>query len=71
MIDDHYVAEACRHSQVHAVTDSDELQMFELTAIERVIETPRQSGASAWEVALFAADCDALNFGTGGRVRSH
>lgn len=61
MIDDHYVVEACRDlSRVHVVTDSDELHLFELTASSRPSTTTQHSGASAWDVAWFAADCDSL-----------
>src|SRR5690606_3750659 len=45
-------------SRVHVVTDSDELQMFELTAGARSVVASRGRGASAWRLAAVACACD-------------
>ena len=46
---------------MHVVTDSDELQMFELTTVEReVVPAGSSAGASVWSVAVMAAKCDEL-----------
>ena len=57
-----YLAQACPDfSGVHVVTDSDELQMFELTTVEReVVPAGGSAGASVWSVAVRAAKCDEL-----------
>ena len=56
-----YLAQACPDfSRVHVVTDSDELQMFELTAAQRQVVGTTRAGASAWRVAIVAARCDGL-----------
>jgi hypothetical protein len=59
--DDHYLSEACPDfSRVHVVTDSDELQLFELTSTNQEFRTTRRAGASAWQAAALASGCDAL-----------
>jgi hypothetical protein len=57
-----YLAQACPDfSRVHVVTDSDELQMFELTMAQREVVPARGgAGASVWGVAVMAAKCDEL-----------
>ena len=57
-----YLSQACPDfSRVHVVTDSDELQMFELTTVEReVVPAGSSAGASVWSVAVMAAKCDEL-----------
>ena len=56
-----YLAQACPDlSRVHVVTDSDELQMFELTAAQRQVVGTTKAGASAWRAAIMAARCDGL-----------
>jgi hypothetical protein len=47
-------------SQVHVVTDSDELQMFELTSLKRKAGPGVGGGASKWRCALTAGDRDDL-----------
>lgn len=57
-----YVAQACPDfSRVHVVTDSDELQMFELSPVSN--RARRGSGAPVWLVAAMAAKCDRLQLG--------
>jgi hypothetical protein len=57
--DGRYVYRVCPDfSRVHVVTDSDELQMFELTPATRQVRPTRGAGASAWRVAAVAAACD-------------
>ena len=59
--DDHYLSAACPDfSRVHVITDSDELQIFELTAAEQEFRTTRRARASAWQAAAVASGCDAL-----------
>jgi hypothetical protein len=54
-----YVAQACPDvSLVHVVTDSDELQMFELSPARN--RPMRGSGGPVWRVAAMAAKCDHL-----------
>ena len=57
-----YLSQACPDfSRVHVVTDSDELQMFELPTVEReVVPAGGRAGASVWSVAVMAAKCDEL-----------
>ncbi len=56
-----YLAEVCPDfSRVHVVTDSDELQMFELTAAQRQVIGTTKAGASAWRAAIVAGRCDGL-----------
>ena len=56
-----YLAEACPdYSRVHVVTDSDELQMFEITTAERQVIGTTKSGLSSWRAAIMAARCDRL-----------
>ena len=63
-VDGRYVFRACPDfSRVHVVTDSDELQMFELTPGTRVVVRSRGAGASAWRVAGVASACDAHQVG--------
>ena len=58
-IDGRYVFSACPDfSRVHVVTDSDELQMFELTTAARSVAPSRGVGVSAWRAAAVAAVCD-------------
>lgn len=45
-------------SFVHVVTDSDELQFFELTAAGREVLPAKGNGASAWRSLLVVATCD-------------
>ena len=57
--DGRYVFRVCPDlSRVHVVTDSDELQMFELTPGKRVVVPSRGAGASALRVAGVASTCD-------------
>jgi hypothetical protein len=62
--DGRYLARAVPDfSKVHVVTDSDELQMFELTPVTRdVIPTTRATsqGMAIWRTAVVAARCDDL-----------
>ena len=59
--DGHYLASACPDfSRVHVVTDSDELQMFEMTTVRREFLKLGHGGASAWQAAMIAAKCDDL-----------
>ena len=63
-IDGGYLARACSElSRVHVVTDSDELQMFELTAAKRTVVPGGYAGASAWRAAAVAVVCDELQIG--------
>ena len=56
-----YLARACPDfSRVHAVTDSDELQMFELTSAHRQVGKTSEARLSVWSPAIMAAKCDAL-----------
>ena len=56
-----YLAEACPdYSRVHVITDSDELQMFEITTAERQVIGASNAGLSSWRAAIMAARCDAL-----------
>lgn len=56
-----YLAQACPDfSRVHVVTDSDELQMFEITTAQRQVVGTTKAGASAWRAAIVAARCDGL-----------
>lgn len=58
-VDGRYVFRACPDfSRVHVVTDSDELQMFELTTVKRPVIASRGAGASAWRAAVVASMCD-------------
>ena len=53
-----YMAQACPDlARVHVVTDSDELQMFELSSEKH--DARRGAGAMVWRVAAMAAKCDA------------
>lgn len=53
-----YMAQACPDlARVHVVTDSDELQMFELSSMKN--DARRGAGAMVWRVAAMAAMCDA------------
>ena len=59
--DGHYLCEVCPDvSRVHVVTDSDELQMFELTSVESPVLGCRGAGVSVWRAAAVAAMCDRL-----------
>lgn len=52
-----YMAQACPDAaRVHVVTDSDELQMFELSSMKH--DARRGAGAMVWRVAAMAAKCD-------------
>lgn len=64
-IDGRYLEQACPDAaRVHVVSDSDELQMFELTTVTRRIGAgPWGAGASAWRAAAVAAVCDDLQIG--------
>ena len=63
-IDGHYLTQVCPDaSRVHVVTDSDELQMFELTPAERQVTSIGRSRALKWRVAAVAAVCDDLQRG--------
>ena len=63
-IDGRYLEQACPDAaRVHVVSDSDELQMFELTPATRSIVSAGRAGASAWRVAAVAAVCDDLQVG--------
>lgn len=63
-IDGHYLTEVCPDSsRVHVVTDSDELQMFELTPAARQVTSVGRSRALTWRVAAVAAVCDELQRG--------
>jgi hypothetical protein len=56
-----YLAQACPDfSRVHVVTDSDELQIFELTTAGRQIVGTIDASGATWPVAIVAAQCDAL-----------
>ena len=56
-----YVAQSCPDfSRVHVVTDSDELQMFELTRADREVVPTRVARVSALPAVIMAAKCDAL-----------
>ena len=56
-----YVAQSCPdHSRVHVVTDSDELQMFELTRADREVVPTREARVSVLPAVIMAAKCDAL-----------
>ena len=56
-----YLAEACPDfSRVHVVTDSDELQMFEITTAQRQVVGATNAGISSWRAAIVASRCDAL-----------
>ena len=53
-----YMAQACPDlARVHVVTDSDELQVFELSPEKH--DARRGAGAMVWRVAAMAAKCDA------------
>jgi hypothetical protein len=59
--DDHYLRDACPDfSRVHVVTDSDELQVFELTAEDRAFRALRRPRPPVWQAAMLAARCDEL-----------
>ena len=63
-IDGHYLTEVCPDpSRVHVVTDSDELQMFELTPAARQVAAVGRSRALKWRVAAVTAVCDDLQRG--------
>ena len=63
-IDGHYLTQVCPDSsRVHVVTDSDELQMFELTPAARQVTAIGRSRALKWRVAAVAAVCDDLQRG--------
>ena len=56
-----YVAQSCPDfSRVHVVTDSDELQMFELTRADREVVRTREARVSVLPAVIMAAKCDAL-----------
>ena len=56
-----YLAEVCPDfSRVHVVTDSDELQMFEMTAAQWQVVGVTNAGISAWRAAVVASRCDGL-----------
>jgi hypothetical protein len=58
--DGHFVSRVCPdHSRVHVVTDSDELQMFELTTLERRAGTS-DGGVSLLRCAMMANERDPL-----------
>lgn len=62
--DGRYVHRVCPDpSTVHVVTDSDELQMFELTRATRTVLPSRGAGASTWRTAAVASTCDPLQLG--------
>ena len=63
-IDGRYLEQACPDAaRVHVVSDSDELQMFELTRAKRSVIGGGGAGASAWRAAAVAAVCDELQVG--------
>ena len=73
-LDARYLSRACPDfSRVHVVTDSDELQMFELTPAGRQVIAARGAGASALRAAAVAVMCDELqiSYWQGHRVRLH
>ena len=56
-----YLAQVCPDfSHVHVIADSDELQMFEITTIERQVIGATHAGISSWRAANMASRCDAL-----------
>ena len=72
--DGKYVSRACPDfSCVHVVTDSDELQMFELTTEKRPVIAARGSGASVWRAAAVASMCDhhQIGYWRNSRIRLH
>ena len=63
-IDCGYLNEACPDAaRVHVVSDSDELQMFELTTVKRYRGGGGPRRASAWRVTDRAASCDDFQLG--------
>ncbi len=63
-IDGRYLEQACPDAaRVHVVSDSDVLQMFELTTATRSIVAGGRAGASAWRAAAVAAVCGDLQVG--------
>lgn len=62
--DGKYLSRACPDfSSVHVVTDSDELQMFELTSVKRPVIAARGTGASVWRSAAVVSMCDPHQIG--------
>lgn len=60
-VDGRYLRDTVRvHSLVHVVTDSDELQMFELIEAERRAPSARGTGASIWRSAVVVQECSDL-----------
>jgi len=59
-VDSHYVRDCCPDiTQCHVVTDSDDLVVFELSPVGRVISNERPSqGMPPWRLAAVAANCD-------------
>ncbi len=58
-VDGAYLSQAVPdRSLVHVVTDSDDIQFFELTEAEREVLPAQGSGASMWRSLLVAATCD-------------
>jgi hypothetical protein len=63
-IDGRYLSRVCPDaSRVHVVTDSDEIQMFELTPAKRGVVPTSGRGASVWRTAAVASTCDELQLG--------
>lgn len=61
VVDGRYLRDTVRvHSLVHVVTDSDELQVFELIEADRKASSARGSGASVWRSAVVARECSDL-----------
>lgn len=60
-VDGRYLRDTVRvHSLVHVVTDSDELQMFELIEADRKAPSARGTGASIWRSAVVVQECSDL-----------
>jgi len=60
-IDGRYLRDTVRvHALVHVVTDSDELQMFELIEKDRRAPSARGAGASVWRSAVVVQECSDL-----------
>ena len=61
IVDGRYLRDTVRvHSLVHVISDSDELQMFELSEADRKAPSARGTGASIWRSALVTRECSDL-----------
>ena len=72
--DGKYLSRACPDfTRVHVVTDSDELQMFELTTVQRQVIASRGNGASVWRSAAVVSMCDdhQIGYWRNYRIRLH